>query len=79
MVRRAGREATTQHITFMAIESNASFIPTLNEFLAHHGQSNEAYAPKSVVVRLPDNSTVTLAQFTALRDSLQAQQNLARA
>ena len=58
----------------MAITGNASYITTINEFLAHWQQCAEAYAPKVLLVRVPDNSTVSLAQFTGQRDLLLAQQ-----
>jgi hypothetical protein len=63
-------------LKLMAISNNSTYIPTINEFIAHWSQCNEAYAPKVLLVRLPDNSSVSLAQFTSLRDSLQSQQNL---
>ena len=59
----------------MAITGNSSYIPTINEFLAHWTQANAAYTPDILVARLPDNTTRTEAQFTTLRDDLQAQQN----
>jgi hypothetical protein len=59
----------------MAITGNASYIPTMNDFIAHWGQCNSALAPAALLVRLPDNTTRTVAQFTTLRDTIQAQQN----
>jgi hypothetical protein len=59
----------------MAITGNASYIPTMNEFAAHWTQCNTALAPAHLLVRLPDNTTKTQAQFVALRDLLQGQQN----
>ena len=56
--------------------SNAQFIPKLNELIAHWALCAEAYAPKVLLVRKPESdTTVSLAQFTALRDTLQARQN----
>ena len=63
----------------MAITGNASYIPTMNEFLAHWGQCNSALAPAVLLVRLPDNTTKTVAQFTTLRDGIQFQQNTVQA
>lgn len=59
----------------MAITGNSSYIHTINEFLAHWTQANDALSPQTLVVRLPDNTTRTEAQFQELRDHLQAQQN----
>lgn len=59
----------------MPITGNSSYIPTMNEFIAHWGQANAALAPSSLMVRLPDNTTKTRALFTGLRDTLQSQQN----
>jgi hypothetical protein len=59
----------------MAITGNASYIPTMNEFIAHWAQCNTALAPAALLVRLPDNTTKTQAQFVTLRDLLQTQQN----
>ncbi len=60
----------------MPITGNASYIPTMNEFIAHWAQCNEATAPQALVVRLPDtDTTCAQPQFVALRDTLQTQQN----
>jgi hypothetical protein len=58
----------------MAITGNSTYIPTINEFLAHWAQADEALAPGSLGVRLPDNTTRTRAQFSAMRDTLQLRQ-----
>jgi hypothetical protein len=58
----------------MAITGNSSYIPTTNQFLGHWRLCNDALAPQSLVVQRADNTTVTREQFSALRDSLQAQQ-----
>ncbi len=58
----------------MAITGNASYIPTMNEFIAHWAQCNAALAPQVLLARLPDDTAKTQAQFVALRDALQAQQ-----
>src|ERR1044071_7340043 len=62
----------------MPITGNASYIPTMNDFIAHWGQCDEALG-SSLGVRLPDNTTRTLPQFTEMRDVLQAQQNTVQA
>ena len=59
----------------MAITGNSSYIPTVNQFLAHWGQCNTALGASPLVVQRADNTTVTNAQFTAQRDALQTQQN----
>lgn len=59
----------------MAITSNPSYIPTMNEFIAHWTQCNAPLAPDDLIVRLPNNSTRTLAQFTTLRNTVQTAQN----
>ena len=58
----------------MPITGNATYIPTMNEFAAHWGQCNTALAPGALVIQLPDNSTMTRAQFTTLRDTVQTAQ-----
>lgn len=63
----------------MAITGNASYIPTMNEFIAHWGQCNTALAPAALLVRLPDNTTKTVAQFSTLRDTIQTRQNTVQA
>ena len=62
----------------MAITGPASYIPTINEFLAHWAQCNAALPPATpLLVRLPEtNTTVTRAQFLAQRDALAAQQGV---
>ncbi len=61
----------------MAITGNASYISTINEFIAHWEQCNLALAPQSLLVRLPDsNTTLNYTQFVSLRDTLQSQQNV---
>jgi hypothetical protein len=59
----------------MPITGNSSYVPTMNEFIAHWGQANTALAPASLTVRLPNNTTRTRVQFMNLRDTLQTQQN----
>jgi hypothetical protein len=58
----------------MPITGNSSYIPTMNEFIAHWGQANTAISPAALTVRLPDNTTRTRVQFINLRDTLQTQQ-----
>jgi hypothetical protein len=60
----------------MAITGNSSYIPTMNEFLAHWAQCNTALTPAALLVRLMGkNITKTRANFVTLRDLLQSQQN----
>src|SRR4051794_22502152 len=59
----------------MPITGNSSYIPTMNEFTAHWDLANAALAPSSLMVRLPDNTTKTRAQFYTMRETLQTQQN----
>ena len=64
----------------MAITGPASFIPTINEFLAHWAQCNTALPPATpLVVPLPGNVTVARTQLLNLRDALQAQQAVVQA
>lgn len=63
----------------MAITGNASYIPTMNEFIAHWGQCNMALAPATLLVRLPNNTSKSQPQFVTLRDLLQTQQNSVQA
>jgi hypothetical protein len=60
----------------MAITGNATYIPTMNEFIAHWAQCNTALAPAALLVRLSNNTTKTQAQFVTLRNNLQAQQTM---
>ena len=46
----------------------------MNEFIAHWGQCNTALTPGALTIQLPDNTTMTRAQFTTLRDTVQARQ-----
>lgn len=59
----------------MAITGNSSYIPTINQFLAHWGQCNTALGASPLLVQRADNTTVTKAQFTTQRDTLQTQLN----
>jgi len=56
----------------MPISNNASYVPTMNEFIAHWGQVNAAINP-DLTVPAPDGTAMTLSGFSGLRDSLQAQ------
>ena len=59
---------------------NALYIPKLNAFIAHWSQVDEALAPQSLVLRVPDTNTpMTRQQFITLRDTLQGQLNAGRA
>jgi hypothetical protein len=56
----------------MPISNNSSYVPTMNEFIAHWGQVNAAINP-DLTVPAPDGTAMTLSGFSGLRDSLQAQ------
>lgn len=56
----------------MPISNNASYLPAFNEFIAHWGQVNAVLDPDLIVVA-PDQSAMTLAGFTTLRNTLQTQ------
>ena len=58
----------------MPISSNASYVPTLDEFSAHFSQCNAVLGASPLVIRLPDDSTINLVQFNALRTTVQARQ-----
>ncbi len=58
------------------ITGPSSYISTMNQFLQHWLSANIKLAPKPVIIALPDKTTVTQAQFLALRDSLQTQQGV---
>jgi hypothetical protein len=48
----------------------------MDEFIGHWEDCNTALAPGALVVRLMDNTTLSRAQFEALRNSLQTQQTV---
>lgn len=56
----------------MSLESNASYIPTMNLFLAHWGQVN-VELPAPLVIGTPDNAPMAIADFIALRTTLDGQ------
>ena len=56
----------------MPLSNNTSYVPTMNEFIAHWGQVDAALTP-DLVINAPDQSAMTRVQFTALRDTLQTQ------
>lgn len=56
----------------MPISNNATVVPTMNAFIAHWEQVNAVMATP-LVVAAPDKTAVTLAIFTDLRNSLEAQ------
>ena len=58
------------------ITGPSSYISTMNQFLQHWLSANIKLAPKPVIIALADKTTVTQAQFLALRDSLQTQQGV---
>ena len=56
----------------MPISSNTSYVPTMNEFIAHWGQVDAALTP-DLTVPAPDGTAMSRGDFTSLRDSLQTQ------
>ena len=56
----------------MPLNNNSSYIPVMNEFIAHWTQVNAALAAP-LVVGTPDGQPMALADFTALRETLQGQ------
>jgi hypothetical protein len=62
----------------VAITGPASYVPTMNEFLAHWNQCNSALPPtKPLLVRLPlTDTTVARADFLAQREALVTQQGV---
>ena len=56
----------------MPLSNNASFVPTMNEFIAHWTQVDAVLTP-DLVVGIPGEGAVTLAGFSALRTALQEQ------
>jgi len=51
----------------------------MDEFAGHWIEVNAALAPKALVVRLPDDTTLSLLQFETVRGTLQTQQNVVQA
>ena len=58
----------------MSITGSASYIPTMDEFIAHWAQCNPALSPGSLLVRLLNNTTMSQAQFVTLRNTLLSRQ-----
>ncbi len=58
----------------MALESNATFLPTMNEFSAHWELVNAAITP-DLTAAAEGVAPATLGQFNDLRDSLQGHMN----
>jgi hypothetical protein len=56
----------------MPITNHASYIPTMNLFLSHWAKVDLSLPP-GLTLNLPDNTSVSRADFTAYRDSLDAQ------
>jgi hypothetical protein len=56
----------------MPLSNTNSYVPTMNEFIAHWGQVDAALTP-DLSVAAPDGSAMTRAQFSTLRDTLQTQ------
>src|SRR5688572_26312977 len=54
----------------MAINGNSTYVPTMLEFGVHWSQCNAALGLLPLIIRLPDNTTRTLAQFNSMRNSL---------
>lgn len=63
----------------MAITGNSSYVPTMNQFIAHWGQCNAVLGATPLVIPGPNNTTVTRAQFTTARDVLVTQYNTIQA
>jgi hypothetical protein len=64
----------------MAITGPASYPPTMSEFIGHWTQANGLLGASPYVLTLPtDKSTLTLAQFTTLRQSILDQQAVVQA
>ena len=56
----------------MPIENNSSYIPTMNEFRAHW-EDVDGVLDNPMIVQGPNDSAITLAVFTTMRNNLQAQ------
>lgn len=56
----------------MPISNNASYIPTINDFIGHWTEVNGVLTPALVVLN-EEEVSFTLVQFTTLRDSIVAQ------
>lgn len=56
----------------MPISNNASYIPTMNEFIPHWTQVDAAL-PTPLIVAKPDQAAMTVTDFTALREAIQQQ------
>lgn len=54
----------------MPIQSNASYIPTMDEFLAHWTQVNAALGATPLVVAKPGGAATPRATFDTLRGTL---------
>ncbi|HEY0551765.1 MAG TPA: hypothetical protein VGF13_19320 [Verrucomicrobiae bacterium] len=64
----------------MPITNNASYVTTMNEFIAHWEECNAVLPPGTpLLARLPDNTTRSLDQFTTLRTTLMTRQNAVQA
>lgn len=58
----------------MPINSNASYHTTMISFTGHWSLADLELGPNPLTLRMPDNTTLTLAQFETLDQSLFAQQ-----
>ena len=58
----------------MPITNNASYIPTINEFIAHWTEVNNTL-PAPLVVMKPDQMAHSLQSFTGLRNTIEQQAN----
>lgn len=58
----------------MPIQSNASYLPTMDEFLAHWGQVNTALGTTPLLVAKPGALATTRTQFDTLRTTLMTNQ-----
>lgn len=70
---KPGLKLKRERILIMAITGNSSYIPTMNEFIAHWTLCNAALNPQTLTIQTASNTTVTIAQFTVQRDALQSQ------
>ena len=60
----------------MPITGPSSYLQVIDEVAGHWAEVNAIHA---LLVRLPDNTTLTLVQFEGVRGSLQTQQNVVQA
>ena len=68
------RYAVFYRLYYMPIQSNASYLPTMDEFLAHWTQVNAVLGAAPLVVAKPLGVATTRAQFDTLRTTLMTNQ-----